>query len=64
MNNKVRVDGRGLEEFREVEFKQEQLLFPNALYGVKVMIPDSKNSLLIALNTSIINLKEEMQNEH
>ena len=58
LNNKIRIDGRGLTDFRETQFQQETLLFPNALYGVKVVIPDSKNSLMIGLNAKIINLKE------
>lgn len=56
LTNKVRIDGRTMSDFREVEIQHETMLFPNALYGVKVNIPDSKNSILIGLNASVVNL--------
>jgi len=38
-------------------------LFPNSLYGVKVNVPDSKNSILIGLNASIVNINDKNEDD-
>lgn len=53
------MDGRGLADFREIEFLENELLFPNSLYGVKVNVPDSKNSILFGINANIVNISEK-----
>ena len=53
LRNGVRFDGRALCDTRESIVIAEEKLFPNALYGVKVDIPDSKSSFLIAINGDI-----------
>ena len=53
LRNGVRFDGRALSDTRESIMTKEEKLFPNALYGVKVDIPDSKTSFLIAINGDI-----------
>lgn len=48
-----RYDGRNLCEFREYKIEKDTLIFPNALYGIKITIPNSQNKILIALNGDI-----------
>ena len=48
-----RYDGRNLCDFREYKIEKDTLIFPNALYGVKITIPNSKNEILIAINGDI-----------
>lgn len=58
----LRVDGRSLTELREFKIQKDFLLYPNALYGVKITIPDSKNTILFAVNANVCN-EEEMEEE-
>lgn len=53
LRNQVRYDGRGLCNIRESMISGDQTLFPNALHGVRVDIPDSKTSFLIGINGNI-----------
>lgn len=53
LKNQIRYDGRGLCDVRESMIHSDQTLFPNALHGVRVDIPDSKSSFLIGINGSI-----------
>ena len=57
LRSECRYDGRNLCDFRLVAFTEDALLFPNALYGVRVSIPDSKSSLMIAINADIVETK-------
>lgn len=38
------------------------MLYPNALYGVKITIPDSKNSILFGINAHVCN-EDEIEEE-
>ena len=49
----VRLDGRELHESRELIMCKDIALFPTALQGVKIEVPDSKTSLMIGLNAEI-----------
>jgi exosome complex RNA-binding protein Rrp42 (RNase PH superfamily) len=57
LRNDCRYDGRNLCDFRPVVFTENALLFPNALHGVKVSVPDSKSSLMIGINADIVETK-------
>ena len=52
-----RFDGRNLCDFRPLSLVEDSLLFPNALYGVRISIPDSKTCLMLAINADIVETK-------
>lgn len=58
LRNNCRVDGRELCDIRSFSVDHNSMLFPNALYGLTLKVPDSRNSIMIGLNANIVLKKE------
>jgi len=58
LRNNCRLDGRELCDIRPFIIEHNAMLFPNALYGLTLNVPDSRNSIMIGINANIVLTKD------
>ena len=56
----LRLDGRSCGEFRDYSISQGSFLFPQALYGLQLHVPNSSCKISIGVNAEI---KEKLENQ-